>query len=234
MTKQVHSGHRDRLKNRFREEGLTSFTDIQVLEMLLFYSIPQKDTNELAHALLDRFVTLDRVLEAPAYELEKIPGIKQNTSTFLNFVAQLACRYEVRRVENKHEVLDSIRKCGEYLCPRFIGCREEKVYLLCLDAKCKVLDCTEVGEGSINATAISVRKVVEKAMGSSAVSGGLAHNHPSGVAVPSEEDIATTRRIARALDAVGVYLVDHIVVADEDYVSLLDSGLYRPDECRAW
>ena len=104
--------------------------------------------------------------------------------------------------------------------------------LLCLDAKCKVISCNEVGQGSVNSAAVPIRRVVEMALGVNASSAILAHNHPSGLAIPSGEDIQTTRRLALALDAVEIQLVDHIIVADSDYVSLRQSGLYHPDECR--
>jgi DNA repair protein RadC len=104
------------------------------------------------------------------------------------------------------------------------------VFLLCLDAKLKVLDCREIGEGSINYASVPVRRVVETALDLGASSVVLAHNHPSGVAVPSDEDILTTRRVAAALSAVEIALADHIVVADGDYVSMVQSGL-RFDDC---
>ena len=105
----------------------------------------------------------------------------------------------------------------------------ETVFLLCLDAKCKVLCCREIGQGSVNSAGISVRKIVEVALGANATTVVLAHNHPSGLALPSAEDIQTTRRVAAALKAVEVHLADHIVVADGDYVSMVQSG-YRLEE----
>ena len=104
--------------------------------------------------------------------------------------------------------------------------------MLCLDAKCKVLCCKEIGEGSVNSAGVPIRRIVETALGVNATSVILAHNHPSGLALPSREDIQTTRRVAMALDAVEIDLVDHIVVADGDFVSLAQSGLYSPDQCR--
>ena len=124
------------------------------------------------------------------------------------------------------EVADA---CGAYLVPRFFGRSKETVFLLCLDAKCKVLCCKEIGEGSVNAASISVRKVVETALAANATTVILAHNHPSGVAVPSAEDVQTTRRIAAALSAVEIHLADHMVVAEGDYVSMVQSG-YRFDD----
>lgn len=225
---QTHTGHRDRLKQRFLEQGLDGFTDIQVLELLLFYAIPRRDTNDLAHALLERFGSLSQVLEAEVSELQQVPGISAHSATLLALVTQLARFYQVN-CANRMEVLDSLEACGAYLLPRFFGRTWETVFLLCLDAKCKVLCCKEIGEGSINSASISVRKVVETALQAKASSVVLAHNHPSGVALPSPEDQVTTKRIYAALQMVDVVLVDHIVVADGDYVSMAQSG-YRLDE----
>ena len=219
----VHTGHRQRLKERFRKEGLDHFEEHQVLELLLFYCIPRIDTNPLAHSLLDRFGTLAQVLEAPVEELEKVPGIGTNAATFLSLTTAVGRYYLVNR-SMQTVFLQTIEKCGAYLQPYFYGRRNETVYMLCLDAKCKVLCCKEVGEGSVNSAGISTRKIVETALGVNATTVVLAHNHPSGVAIPSGEDIQTTQRIAMALQCVDIQLADHIIVADEDYISMAQSG----------
>lgn len=222
-TETIHKGHRERLKQRFLEEGLDNFTDIQVLELLLFYAIPRSDTNPIAHRLLDHFGSLSQVLEADVEELKKVSGIKDHAATLLALVIDL-CRYYQVNCAQQTEVLTTLEACGKYLVPRFFGRTRETVFLLCLDAKCKVLCCKEIGEGSVNAASISVRKVVETALNANATTVVLAHNHPSGIAVPSNEDIQTTRSIAAALHAVEIHLADHIVVAEEDYVSMVQSG----------
>lgn len=227
-TTSIHKGHRERLKQRFLEEGLDNFTDVQVLELLLFYAIPQKDTNPIAHGLLNHFGSLSQVLDADVAELKKVPGISDHSATLLALVTQLARFYQVDCAQ-RVEVLTSLDACGAYLVPRFFGRSNETVFLLCLDAKCKVICCKEVGEGSVNSASISVRRIVETALNCNATTVILAHNHPSGVAVPSSEDVQTTCRIAAALSAVEVHLADHIVVAEGDYVSMVQSG-YRFDE----
>ena len=224
----IHNGHRERLKARFLEEGLDNFTDIQALELLLFYAIPQKDTNPIAHALLDHFGSLSRVLEADVEELKKVPGISDHSATLLALVTELGRYYQVDCAQ-RVEVLTTLDACGAYLVPRFFGRSNETVFLLCLDAKCKVLCCKEIGEGSVNSTSISIRKVVETALSANATTVVLAHNHPSGVALPSSEDVQPTRRVAAALSAVEVHLADHIVVAEGDYDSMVQS-CYRFDE----
>ena len=228
----IHEGHRGRLKDRFRKEGLDGFTDVQVLELLLFFCIPRRDTNPIAHALLTRFGSLHQVLEAPLHELEKVDGIGEQASTLISLTRQLARSYGVSQA-GVEKILNTTTKCGEYLKPFFLGKRDETVYLLCLDAKCKALGCQEVGKGRVKSAGLSVRKIVETALAVNATSVVLAHNHPSGLALPSNEDVVTTRRVAMALDTVGIFLADHIVVADDDFVSLAQSGLYRPEECQA-
>ena len=227
----IHDGHRQRLKNRFREEGLDHFEEHEVLELLLYYTIPRRDTNPIAHELLNRFGSLTQVLEARPEELAKVPGMGDSAATFLSLITAVGRYYLVNRTMQE-TILPSIEKCGQYLVPFFHGRRNEMVYILCLDAKCKVLCCKEMGEGSVNSAGVPNRRIVETALGANATSVILAHNHPSGFALPSGEDVQTTRRVAMALDAVEIELVDHIVVADDDFVSLAQSGLYSPEKCR--
>lgn len=227
----IHVGHRQRLKKRFLDEGLEHFDEHQVLELLLFYCIPRQDTNPIAHDLLTHFGSLAQVMEAPVSELAKISGMGENTAVFLSLLNAFFRYYQVHR-NTSGTILSTIEQCGAYLMPFFYGRPNETVYLLCLDAKCKVLSCKEVGEGSINSAAIPIRRIVEMALGANATSAILAHNHPSGLAIPSAEDQLTTRQLAVALHAVDIGLVDHIVVADDDFVSLRQSGYYNPDDCR--
>lgn len=221
----IHEGHRERVRKRFLQEGLDSFTDIQVLEFLLFYCISRRDTNPIAHALLERFGSLSQVLEAPVEELCKVDGIGESTAVFLRLIPQ-AGRFYLKDRVSQVKILSSLESCAAYLVPFFFGQRVEMVYLLCLDAKCKLLNCTRIAEGNVNAAGLSVRKVVETALAANATSVVLAHNHPGGLAIPSKEDILTTSRVSAALDAVDIHLSDHIIVADNDYVSMVQSG-YR-------
>lgn len=227
----IHDGHRERLRKRFLEEGLDNFDDLQVLELLLFYCIPRRDTNPIAHALLDRFGSLSGVLEAPPEELKSIDGIGDSVAVFLPLVTAVARKYYTDKASSE-KILRTIEACGNYIRPHFINRRNETVVLLCLDAKCKVKCCKIVDEGSINSAGVPIQKILKIAMANDAVSVVLAHNHPSGLALPSAEDIQTTQRVAAALSAVDIELVDHLVFADDDYVSLAQSGYYRFEDCR--
>ena len=227
----IHAGHRQRLKERFLKDGLDNFEEHQVLELLLFYGIPQRDTNEIAHELIRKFGSLSKVLEATPEELSEVKYVGDNVTTLFQLITAVARYYQVN-CAMREEILPSIDACGNYLVPFFHERRNETVFLLCLDAKCKVISCEKVGEGSVNSANVPIRKIVELALKNNATSAILAHNHPSGLAIPSGEDIQTTRRVAMALDAVEIGLVDHIIVADSDWVSLSQSGLYRQSECR--
>lgn len=223
----VHTGHRQRLRKRFMDEGLDNFNEINALELLLFYCVPRKDTNELAHRLIQYFGSYAAVLNAPYNELKNVDGVSDQVATYLT-LQRAAARYYMVSSTTGGTVVRNTEDYGKIMLPYFIGRSNETVYLLCLDAKCKVLCCREVSEGSVNAANISVRKIMDVVLSCNATSAILAHNHPGGVAVPSTEDIQTTRRVEKVLDAVDVFLVDHLVIADNDYVSMRQSGYFVP------
>ncbi len=220
-------GHRKRLRKRFREEGLDHFDESNVLELLLFYGKPRIDTKDLARELLNRFGSLSRVLEATPAELETVNGVGENISTLLTLIPQLGRYYLVNRSENP-KILNTTEKYGNFLVHNFHGRRDESVFLLCLDGKCKMLACQLVGQGSVSSANVPIRKIVELALSANATTVILAHNHPSGIAVPSEEDKEATERLAMALNAMDIVLADHVVVSDKDFVSLAQSGIFDP------
>lgn len=220
----IHTGHRDRLRQRFLSEGLDSFNEINALELLLFYCVPRKDTNDLAHRLLDHFGSYCNVLNAPCSELKKINGVSDQVATYLKLQGE-AVRYYLTNRKARGVVVKTVAEYGQLLCSYFAGRCNETVFLLCLDAKCKVICCREISEGSVNAAGVSVRKVVDVALSSNATSVVLAHNHPSGLAIPSVEDIQTTKLIFEALTAVDVALVDHVIVNDDEFISMAQSGI---------
>ena len=223
-----HSGHRARLRQTYLRGGIDSLSDVNRLELLLFYAVPRRDTNQLAHALLQEFGSFSAVMGADVARLTKVDGISENAAVLIQLVGQLSACAERERAETRSRgILDTTDKCAEYLLPHFFGLRAETVYILCLDGKCKLLACRKLGEGSINAAEISTRKIVETALHHNAVSVVLAHNHPNGICRPSAEDESTTLRIWHALDAVDIQLVDHIIVSGSDYCSMADAGFFE-------
>ena len=219
----VHDGHRERVRERFREQGLDGFNDITALELLLYYAVPRRDTNELAHALLDAFGSLDEVLNASEQELCSVPGVGVNTACLLRLVPQMMRKSAISRTKELKQIRNS-RAASRYLIPRFMNERVESALLLSLDAQKRLIACDEVGRGVANATEVSVRRIVETALRRRASSVILAHNHPDGELMPSRDDDWITARAAKALDAVHIHLSDHIIVSGELYMSYCDTG----------
>ena len=219
----IHDGHREKTRQQFLQHGLDAFADHEVLELLLFYAIPRKDTNPIAHALMDRFGSLDAVLAAPVEELCRVKGVGESAAALLKLTPQVYRRSRMAAAE-RERVLNSSQRAGDYLLELFTGETAEVLYELCLDRKGKLLACRRVGEGGVSSINVDLRKIVENALLTGASGVILSHNHPSGIALPSADDCAATARVKEALGTVGLVLVDHIVVADGDYVSMADSG----------
>ena len=222
----VHDGHRERVRRRFLKNDLSGFADHEALELLLYYAIPQGDVNPLAHELMDRFGSLSAVLSAPVELLTEVRGVGERTAVLLRLSLLIAQKARLADLE-RELVLNTRARVGAYLLELFSQGRNEAVFQLCLDGKGKLLTCKRLGEGSVSAVTVDIRRVVHNAILCSASSVILAHNHPSGIALPSEDDRAVTEQVRAALASIGVRLDDHIVVADRDFVSLAESG-YLP------
>lgn len=220
----IHKGHRERLRRRMLEKGLDHFEKHEVLELLLFYAIPRCDTNQLAHSLINTFGSLAGVLDAPYEELLKVPGMGPNAAALFKMIPQLLRAYLTDQSE-RGCVLDSAAKLGKYLVGRYVGCRVERTYLLCLDNTGRLLACRMLSEGSLEQVPVIPRQVAEEAMRTGASVVVLAHNHPNGFAIPSSQDVSATRSLFKALQGVGITLADHIVVARQDYYSLAGAGV---------
>ena len=220
----LHDGHREKVRERFLAGGLETFADHEALELLLFYSIPRQDTNETAHWLLQRYGSLQAVFNAPVEDLQKVTGIGENTAVLLKLVPGIWKKAKLSG-NGRDVILNSTDSAGAYLLELFSGEKNEVIYQLCLDRKGKLLACKRLNEGGADNAALNIRQLVENALLSSASAVILSHNHPSGIALPSRTDYTTTHRVQDALKTIGVPLVDHIIVADGDFVSMADSGI---------
>lgn len=221
----VHDGHRERMKESFLAYGLEPMNDVNALELLLFYAIPRRDTNELAHALLEQFGSLEDVFHASLEELTAVPGIGEHAASLLLLVPQIMKKSAVSKTREIVQIRSSA-DAAAYLMPRFMNEQDEVLLMLCLDARKSIICCSEMGRGVVNGVDANARRIVEKALKVKASSVIIAHNHPSGFALPSREDDAFTRTLYSSFAAVGVDLVDHIIIAGSDYVSLADTGMF--------
>lgn len=224
MGKKIHEGHRSRVKVRYLKEGLDSFEDHQVLEMLLFYSIPLKDTNELAHDMIKEFGSLAGLFEADPKDICNRSGVSENTAILITLIPSLSRRY-LKGKWGEKPVLNSSSKAGDYAASLFTGRTYEAFYVICLDSQNRVNFADMVHEGTINEAPVYPRLIVETALRHQANSVILAHNHPGGSLQPSAADTEVTKRITTALDAISIKVVDHIIVAGDKYTSFAEKGL---------
>ena len=220
----IHDGHREKMRKRFLSGGLEHFADHEALELLLFYAIPRRDVNPIAHELMNRYGSLSAVLAAPVEDLQKVDGIGESAAILLKLVPHLCHKARLADAGKQEIVLNTSGRAGVYLLEYFAEEKNEVIYQLCLDRKGKALVCKRLGEGNVGSAALDIRRMVENAILSNASAVILAHNHPSGVALPSSEDYAATDRAKAALATIGVALSDHIIIADGTFVSMADSG----------
>ncbi|NLT57614.1 MAG: DNA repair protein RadC [Clostridiales bacterium] len=224
MNPHPHAGHRERLKRRMLDQGVASLEPHVVLELLLSYSIPRRDTNELAHRLLAQFGSLRNVFDAPLQDLTAVSGIGAHSAFLIKMIPGLSRVY----IESSADIPSTIlttEEARQYVLPRFIDTRQEKLLVVFLGNKNQVLAAEFLQEGSLATVAINTRQIVDRIVQHRATGILLAHNHPDGFAIPSPDDISATRKLKLVLDTMQVKLLDHIVVADNDCISMRDSQL---------
>lgn len=222
----VHDGHRARKKDQFFRLGTDAFTDHELLELLLYYALPRQDTNVVAHALLERFGTLDALFSAPVQEIERVEGVGRHAAVLLALIVPLHRR--IRLSVNPEEIiLDSTDKAGRFFVELLANEPNEVVYMVSVNAKGKVIDVRKLATGAPNQVTLDIRTVVENALLSRAYGIFLSHNHPSGAMEASDKDGQMTLWAEEALAAIEVKLLDHVIVADGKYFSMRQVGLLR-------
>ncbi len=224
MEKNLHSGHRDRVRQRYLTDGLDGFEDHQVLELLLFFCIPRRDTNELAHKMMKEFGSLSTLFEAEPKDICSRCGVSKNTAILVSIIPSLARRYFTSKWGEK-PVLSSSTRAGEYVVSLFAGRTYEVFYIICLDSQNRVNHAALVHEGTINEAPVYPRIIVETALRHQANSVILAHNHPGGSLIPSKPDIDVTKKITNSLESISIRVMDHIIVAGDKYLSFAEKGL---------
>ena len=215
----IHAGHRERLRERLRTAGLGTFSEHEVLELLLTYAIPRQDVNPLAHELISMFGSLNAVLDADESELLRVKGMGRQAALLLTMMPQLMRYYQMNQLGEK-PVITNLAGAKAYCAPLFIGTSEEQIYMICLDQAGHVIFRTLLYTGTVDQVMLHPRTVVETAIRHHAFSVILAHNHPSGTAEPSQADIDVTGRITGALHMIGIKLVDHLIFAGNTAFSM--------------
>lgn len=219
----LHEGHRQRLKNRFLKDGsFDNFEPHNILEMLLFYSIPRKDTNEIAHNLLKRFGSIKNVLDASFDELVKVSGISENSATLIKILPQIARIYATHTVA-EDRIFDSVDKIGDFFVSQYMGEKNEVVYLMLLANNFELIALEKIHEGDVNSSFVTPRKISDLVTKHNAAMIVLAHNHPNGIGYPSMNDIETTSHLLSLLNSFDINLIEHFVVGGNTFYPLISS-----------
>lgn len=219
----IHDGHRNRMRERFGQTGFDGMNDHEILEMLFYYSVPRKDTNPLAHSLIDNFGSLSGVFDASEDQLLMVDGITKNSATLLKMIVPLFHRYNKESVEGKR--LKNSSDSGKFLCKYYSGISNERVMAVCIDASCKILAFRQISEGDACSCLMNCRRIVELVLKHPKTTAIIiAHNHPGGLALPSRDDIDTTNELIKTMRGMNISVVDHIIVAGDDYVSMASSA----------
>jgi len=221
MSENLHLHHRSRLKKRFINAGtLDGFEEHNVLELLLFFGIPQGDVNELAHQLLDKFGSLGNLMDADFSVLCEQKGIGEHTATLLKLIPQLSNRYHMSK-RPKQVVYNDAEKIGEFFIDFYRGINKEVVSMMLLDNRLELIDCVKVFYGSVNSSDVNPRVLAEIGLRHNAACFILAHNHPNGNTIPSAEDLSTTRALREFFAMMKMPMAEHYLVAEDDYLPLL-------------
>ena len=224
MSDNLNKGHRERMRARYKKGGMEAMADHEIIELLLYYAIPRRDTNKLAHRIMREFGSLHAVFEASAAEIQKRCGLSENTATLLSMPLPLARRYDASKWGRRISFA-STKSLADYVKPLFIGQTVECFYLLCLDKRASLLSATLLERGTLDRAELYPREIMKCVMTNDAAFVVLAHNHPSGSLEISEADVQTTGRLISMLSDVEVGVLDHIICGGKDYVSFADKRI---------
>lgn len=225
MSGNQHSGHRERVREKFMRSGFESFLPHEILEMMLFYVIPRADTKPLAHELIKTFGSLSAVFDAEIEDLIKISGISENRAIYLKMIPKLINAYTSSRSENT--ILDSSDKARKYFIDQFTAITKERFLVVCLNHSLEIVGQKIIAEGTHSSVSFDIKKMCEFIFKCNCDSVFIAHNHPYGDILPSQDDISSTRRLHQSLSNVGIRLLDHVIVGGSgDAISMRESGFF--------
>ncbi len=230
-SKSIHSGHRQRLKEQYLSHGIDSLSDIQKLELLLFYSIPQKDTNPIAHALLDEFGTIREVISASPARLQNVKGIKESTANFLALVGSFL-NYANR--PSNFGVISSSGAAKDFCTKFYFAVNVEQFYVVCLTKNNIVKNVKMIQSGSLDEVNVQIRNITNFALENKCNRIIISHNHPNGIGIASDEDTTFTYSVICSCLLNSIDIVDHIIVGTDRAISLYEQGILSKLKAKAF
>jgi len=216
----VHEDHRQRMWKKY-QAAADSMPDHELLEMLLFAAIPRKNTNPIAHALLNRFGTLDRVFCATPHSLTEIEGIGLKTALFLTIIGRMWRRIQIQDSTPKYVNLDSLELIAKYLCKLFWNETYECVYVLLIDSQSRLIGSHKICEGTLSGASIDINAIAKLALANDSARIVVAHNHPGGSLEPSDEDLSVTRFMQRVFSPLSIKLEEHFIISGNSFYPII-------------
>ncbi len=221
----IHKGHRDKIKKRYYESGLKGMPDHNVLEFLLFFGIPQKDTNPIAHELINKFGSFSGVLEAKMSDLLSVKGMTENAACLLTMLLPTYKRY-VNSLHKRKRKFETTEEIVEFLRPLYLDTQNERVYVLCFDSQERLIACRAMSDGTEASAYFDCKMMASIILEVKAKKVIISHNHPNGSLRPSNDDVAVTETMREFLSYLNVQLLDHIIITDKSYFSMAHSSAY--------
>ncbi len=222
-------GHRKRLRDKFIASGLAGFADYEIVELLLTLGTPRRDCKPQAREAIKRFKTLRGVLEARPDELQEIPGIGPNNAFGIKLVQEVARKFLEEKLTDR-PVYSSSKEVFEYLYHSMRDLKKEVFKVIYLNSQNQVIDTEDLSQGTVNASTVHVREVMESALRKAAVSLIFAHNHPSGNPEPSQADFDITRDLIQAARTMDIKILDHLIIGNNTYYSFAGKGFIEQCE----
>lgn len=220
----IHIDHRKRTRQKFMKSGFAGFADHEKLEFLLYYARPRVDTNVMAHELLKKFRNLGGVFDASIDQLTDVDGVGEISAILIKIIPEMTKEYV--NIKSKLTVMEDSKAVCEFFKTEFIGERNEKIKIACVDDKLRLIACEVISEGTASSAVVDIKKLISITYKYNCESIIMAHNHPNGDLMPSNEDVTITKDIYRFLKPIGIKLLDHIIVAGGQAVSLKELGAF--------
>ena len=208
----MHEGHRKRVKDKFRAYGQDIFEDHELLELLLFFGISRKNTNGIAHELLNRFGSLQGVFDASTNELIAVDGIGRSSAVLIKTVGAFIQRCRQRQPDNRLK-LDSFSEITRFVGDLFEDDGEERIYLIALNSSFRLIGYSNVCTGEINFSSATIDKIVKTSFDYNASFVIVAHNHPGGIAIPSQHDVDATTKLTDSFRYLNICFLEHFIIA---------------------
>ena len=220
----IHINHRSRVKNKFIQNELTGFAEHEILELLLFYSIPQADTNPTAHRLIQEFGSLKGVFDAPLEALLSVKGVGENSAILIKLIPNIMRKYNLVQTKSRPKLNNQVN-AKQYIEKIFQGSADEEFFVICLNSKSEVIDMKRMDKGTSTKVDVQIRKITDYVFKHNCSRIIIAHNHPDTTPEPSNDDIIMTQKVFNSCVLNDIDVIDHLIYSPTKIFSFAENGV---------